>query len=102
MSDLFKYTTEQSENIRRKIHPDCCQAQVCSFCGASEDNLKPCAGDLTGLALELFEEANCSQHNANIKSIGQIINWSMHDRHARAFDAAARALATLQSTGGEG
>lgn len=96
MSALFNYSHEQSDNILHKLHPDCCAESVCPFCGASEDNLKPCGGDLTGLVLELFEEAACSARNANVKSIGQFTNWAMHDRHARTFDAAARQIAALQ------
>ena len=92
MTELFNYTANQRNNIHYKLHPDCCQSKVCTYCGASEE-AGVCGGDLSGLVLELFEEASCSAHNANIKSIGQIVNWKTHDRHARAFDAAARALA---------
>lgn len=88
-----RFSVKQAENVRRKLHPDCCLADVCAFCGASEANLLACGGDLEGLVLELFEEAVCSDHNANISSIGQPTNWQMHQRHAEAFDKAARALA---------
>ncbi len=107
MSALFDYTSAQHYNIARKLHPDCCQAKVCNFCGASEER-GACGGELTGLALELFEEASCSARNANVKSIGQFTNWKVHDRHARAFDAAARFVAksfnpsSLHSPGADG
>lgn len=90
MSKPFNYTDKQYENIRHKLHPDCCIETICTFCGASEANLKACNGEITRLALDLFEEAACSAYNANIKSIGQITNWAVHDRHARMFDLAAR------------
>lgn len=99
LTAVFNYTHEQRENIRHKLHPDCCVEKVCTFCGASEANLMACKSDLSELVVELFEEAACSAHNANIKSIGQFTNWRVHDRHARAFDRAARALAITKAEG---
>lgn len=98
-SALFNYSDLQKASIRYGYHPDCCTEDVCLHCGASEANGKACGGvlksgtDQEQFALELFEEAACSAHNANIKSIGQFTNWKVHDRHARAFDRAARLLA---------
>lgn len=90
---LFNYTAKQRYNIHMLLHPDCGLAPKCSACGATEEvGGGSCGGDLTGLALELFQEASCSAHNANIKSIGQATNWKVHERQSRAFDKAARAL----------
>ena len=88
---LFNYSPAQRYNIHMKLHPDCGLSDTCSFCGASEAS-GVCRGDLSGLVLDLFQEASCSVHNANIKSIGQATNWAVHNRQAKAFDAAARAL----------
>jgi hypothetical protein len=100
------FTNNQYNNIQRGSHPDCCDGDVCSACGASEANGQACAGEPHPFALELWRAALRHDHNADAERMlfpHRTNDSALLDRAARniPFPPRERDAALRTPVGGE-
>lgn len=87
MAALF--TAKQRLNIQRGLHPDCCVADPCEACGASEEiGGGTCPGRIGSLAHRLWMAAVRHDHNNDPERVLHPTGTS----DATLLDEAARAI----------
>lgn len=86
------YTGDQLQSLRVGVHPDCCIADPCPFCGASEAvGGGGCDGQLSDLCRSLFMAAYRHDHNSDPSRVLHATVGTGPD--AALFDQAARIIA---------
>lgn len=85
------FTPDQVANLRAGLHPDCCVAEPCTACGASEAvGGGGCPGRTAELPRALWLAAYRHDHNADPSRVlhaSHVNDAALLDRAARAFPA---------------